>query len=101
MHVSAQTIRNRLHEGGLRARHPQVGVVFTAQHRTGSLALTECSSPMKAGSGDAVENALLHPPAKLGSVSVIVVGGISLGGGRTALHLLARGSLTAIRFPRA
>ena len=25
MHVSAQTVRNRLHEGGMRARRPQVG----------------------------------------------------------------------------
>uniref|UniRef100_A0AAY4AE48 Transposase Tc1-like domain-containing protein n=1 Tax=Denticeps clupeoides TaxID=299321 RepID=A0AAY4AE48_9TELE len=33
VHVSAQTIRNKLHEGGMRARHPQVGVVLTAQHR--------------------------------------------------------------------
>jgi hypothetical protein len=27
--VSAQTVRNRLHEGGMRARRPQVGVVLT------------------------------------------------------------------------
>ena len=38
MHVSAQTVRNRLHEGGMRARRPQVGVVLTAQHRAGRLA---------------------------------------------------------------
>ncbi|KAI3375444.1 hypothetical protein L3Q82_003694 [Scortum barcoo] len=55
VHVSAQTVRNRLHEGGMRARRPQVGVVLTAQHRarrllafakfaTGAL----CSSQMKA-----------------------------------------------------
>ncbi|CDQ98343.1 unnamed protein product [Oncorhynchus mykiss] len=28
VHVSAQTVRNRLHEGGIRARRPQVGVVL-------------------------------------------------------------------------
>ena len=33
VHVSAQTVRNRLHEGGMRARRPHVGVVLTAQHR--------------------------------------------------------------------
>ncbi|KAI3367159.1 hypothetical protein L3Q82_008216 [Scortum barcoo] len=38
VHVSAQTVRNRLHEGGMRARRPQVGVVLTAQHRAGRLA---------------------------------------------------------------
>uniref|UniRef100_A0AAZ3Q5W4 Transposase Tc1-like domain-containing protein n=1 Tax=Oncorhynchus tshawytscha TaxID=74940 RepID=A0AAZ3Q5W4_ONCTS len=38
VHVSAQMVRNRLHEGGMRARRPQVGVVLTAQHRAGRLA---------------------------------------------------------------
>uniref|UniRef100_A0A674AXZ8 Transposase Tc1-like domain-containing protein n=1 Tax=Salmo trutta TaxID=8032 RepID=A0A674AXZ8_SALTR len=38
VHVSAQTVRNRLHEGGMRAQRPQVGVVLTAQHRAGRLA---------------------------------------------------------------
>ncbi|KAI3370730.1 hypothetical protein L3Q82_007099 [Scortum barcoo] len=60
VHVSAQTVRNRLHEGGMRARRPQVGVVLTAQHRAGRLAFARehqdwpirhwCSSQMKAGS---------------------------------------------------
>lgn len=38
VHVSAQTVRNRLHEDGMRARRPQMGVVLTAQHRAGRLA---------------------------------------------------------------
>ena len=38
VHVSAQTVRNRLHEGGMRARRPQVGPVLTAQHRAVRLA---------------------------------------------------------------
>ena len=62
VHVSAQTVRNRLHEGGMRARHPQVGPVLTAQHRAadwhlpqntriGRFAIgTLCSSRMRAGS---------------------------------------------------
>ncbi len=33
VNVSDQTIRNRLHEGGLRARRVLVGPVFTAWHR--------------------------------------------------------------------
>ncbi|KAI3357227.1 hypothetical protein L3Q82_015684 [Scortum barcoo] len=52
-------------------------------------------------SGDAVENVLLPATSssmtRFGSGSVMVWGGISLGG-RTALHVLARGSLTAIRY---
>ena len=33
VHVSDQTVRNRLHEGGMRARRLLVGPVLTAQHR--------------------------------------------------------------------
>uniref|UniRef100_A0AAY4BZF5 Transposase Tc1-like domain-containing protein n=1 Tax=Denticeps clupeoides TaxID=299321 RepID=A0AAY4BZF5_9TELE len=36
-HVSAQTVRNRLHEGGMKAKRPQVGVVLTAPHRAACL----------------------------------------------------------------
>lgn len=32
VNVSTQTIRNKLHEGGLRVRRPVVGPVLTAQH---------------------------------------------------------------------
>ncbi|CDQ56500.1 unnamed protein product [Oncorhynchus mykiss] len=35
VHVSAQTVRNRLHEGGMGDQRPQVGVVLTAHHRAG------------------------------------------------------------------
>lgn len=37
VHVTAQTVTNRLHEDGLRAPRPQMGVVLTAQHRAGRL----------------------------------------------------------------
>ena len=40
VNVSAQTIRDRLHEGGLRAQRPVVGPVLTAQHRGARLAFT-------------------------------------------------------------
>ena len=36
--ISDQTVRNRLHEGGMRARRPLVGPVLTAQHRAARLA---------------------------------------------------------------
>ncbi|KAI3362575.1 hypothetical protein L3Q82_001609 [Scortum barcoo] len=124
VHVSAQTVRNRLHEGGMRARRPQVGVVLTAQHHAGCLAfarehqdwqirhwrpvlftdesrftLSTCDRRDRVwrcrGERSADCNILQHD--RFGSGSVMVWGGISLGG-RTALHVLARGSLTAIRY---
>ncbi|KAL0180183.1 hypothetical protein M9458_025625, partial [Cirrhinus mrigala] len=118
-HVSAQTVRNRLHEGGMRARRPQVGVVLTAQHRAGRLAFARehqdwqirhwrpvlftdestCDRRDRVwrcrGERSAACNILQHD--RFGSGSVMVWGGISLEG-RTALHVLARGSLTAIRY---
>uniref|UniRef100_A0A4W5MI74 Transposase Tc1-like domain-containing protein n=1 Tax=Hucho hucho TaxID=62062 RepID=A0A4W5MI74_9TELE len=124
VHVSAQTVRNRLHEGGMRARRTQVGVVLTAQHRAGRLAfarehqdwqirhwrpvlftdesrftLSTCDRRdrvwRRRGERSAACNILQHD--RFGGGSVMVWGGISLGG-RTALHVLARGSLTAIRY---
>ncbi|KAL0183544.1 hypothetical protein M9458_019240 [Cirrhinus mrigala] len=124
VHVSAQTVRNRLHEGGMRARRPQVGVVLTAQHRAGRLAfarehqdwqirhwcpvlftdesrftLSTCDRRdrvwRRRGERSAACNILQHD--RFGSGSGMVWGGISLEG-HTALHVLARGSLTAIRY---
>ncbi|KAL0177266.1 hypothetical protein M9458_026160, partial [Cirrhinus mrigala] len=124
VHVSAQTVRNRLHEGGMRARRPQVGVVLTAQHHAGRLAfarehqdwqirhwrpvlftderrftLSTCDRRdrvwRRRGEHSAACNILQHD--RFGSGAVMVWGGISLEG-RTALHVLARGSLTAIRY---
>ncbi|KAL0188081.1 hypothetical protein M9458_015180, partial [Cirrhinus mrigala] len=121
VHVSAQTVRNRLHEGGMRARCPQVGVVLTAQHRAERLAfaredqdwqirhwcpvlftdesrftLSTCDRVWRrCGERSAACNILQHD--RFGSGSLMVWGGISLEG-RTALHVLTRGSLTAIRY---
>uniref|UniRef100_A0A8C7UG71 Tc1-like transposase DDE domain-containing protein n=1 Tax=Oncorhynchus mykiss TaxID=8022 RepID=A0A8C7UG71_ONCMY len=124
VHVSAQTVRNRPHEGGMRARRPQLGVVLTPQHRVGQLAFaiehqdwqirhwrpvlftdesrfTLSTSDRRdrvwrrCGERSAACNILQHD--RFGGGSVMVWGGISLGG-RTALHVLARGSLTAIRY---
>ncbi|KAI3369654.1 hypothetical protein L3Q82_025366 [Scortum barcoo] len=110
----------------MRARRPQVGVVLTAQHRAGRLAFArehqDCANNCRhwrpvlftdesrftlstcdrrdrvwrrRGERSAACNILQHD--RFGSGSVMVWGGISLGG-RTALHVLARGSLTAIRY---
>ncbi|KAI3375093.1 hypothetical protein L3Q82_021608 [Scortum barcoo] len=83
-------VRNRLHEGGMRARRPQV--------KAGSQ-LSTCDRRdrvwRRRGERSAACNILQHD--RFGSGSVMVWGGISLGG-RAALHVLARGSLTAIRY---
>lgn len=121
VHVCTQTVRNRLHEGGMRARRPQVGPVLTAQHRAARLAfarehrdwqirhwrpvlftdesrftLSTCDRRVRVwrrpGERSAACNILQHD--RFGGGSVMVWGGISLEG-RTALHVLARGSLTA------
>ena len=70
VNVSAQTIRNRLHEGGLRARRSQ-------------------------GERYAACNIVQHD--RFGGGSVMVWGGISMEG-RTDLYRLENGSLTAIRY---
>lgn len=38
LNISEQTIRNRLHEGGLNARHPFVGPVLSAKHNRARMA---------------------------------------------------------------
>ncbi|KAL0147127.1 hypothetical protein M9458_057651 [Cirrhinus mrigala] len=83
VHVSAQTVRNRLHEGGMRTRRPQVHT----EHVTDVW--------RRRGERSAACDILQHD--RFGSGSVMVWGGISLED-RTALHVLARGSLTAIRY---
>ncbi|KAI4875026.1 hypothetical protein NFI96_013615, partial [Prochilodus magdalenae] len=119
VHVSAQTVRNRLHEDGMRVRHPQMGVVLTAQHRAGHLAFSRehqdwqihhwrpvlftdesrfTQSPCdrrdgvwrRRGERSAACNILQHD--RFDGGSVMVWGGISLEG-----HVLARGNLSAIR----
>ncbi|KAI3370054.1 hypothetical protein L3Q82_024855 [Scortum barcoo] len=106
VHVSAQTVRNRLHEGGMRARRPQDGGcaysptpcrMFGICQRTPRLAMIGTCDRVwrRRGERSAACNILQHD--RFGSGSVMVWGGISLGG-RTALHVLARGSLTAIRY---
>ncbi|KAJ8377134.1 hypothetical protein SKAU_G00077140 [Synaphobranchus kaupii] len=124
VHVSDQTVRNRLHEGGMRARRPVVGPVLTAQHRAARLAfardhqnwqvrhwrpvlftdesrctLSTCDRRERVwrrrGKRYAACNIIQHD--RFGGGSVMVWGGISLEG-RTNLHVLANGTLTAVRY---
>uniref|UniRef100_A0A1A7YAS8 Transposase Tc1-like domain-containing protein n=2 Tax=Iconisemion striatum TaxID=60296 RepID=A0A1A7YAS8_9TELE len=125
VNVSTQTIRNRLHEDGLRARRPVVGPVLTAQHRRAPLAfaqehqnwqvrhwrpvlftdesrftLSTCDRRERVwrrqGERYAACNVVQHD--RFGGGSVMVWGGISMEG-RTDLYCLGNGALTAIRYP--
>ncbi|KAI4888385.1 hypothetical protein NFI96_003394 [Prochilodus magdalenae] len=116
--------RNQLHEDGMRARRPQIGVVLTVQHRAGRLSFARelqdwqihhwcpvlftdesrftqstCDRRHRVwrrrGERSAACNILQHE--RFGSGSVMLWGGICLEG-RTALHVLARGILTAIGY---
>ncbi|KAK0153439.1 Transmembrane protein 245 [Merluccius polli] len=123
VHVFDQTIRNRLYEGGLRARCPLVGPVLTAQHRAARLAfarehqnwqvrhwrpvlftdesrftLSTCNRRERVwrcrGECNAACNIIQHD--WFGG-SVMVWGGVSLEG-CTDLHVIANGTLTAVRY---
>ncbi|KAI3372403.1 hypothetical protein L3Q82_022687, partial [Scortum barcoo] len=89
VHVSAQTDQD------WQIRHWRP-VLFTDESR---FTLSTCDRRdrvwRRRGERSAACNILQHD--QFGSGSVMVWGGISLGG-RTALHVLARGSLTAIRY---
>ncbi|KAI4879945.1 hypothetical protein NFI96_000568 [Prochilodus magdalenae] len=124
VNVSDQTIRNRPHEGGLRARCPVVGPVLTGQHRRARLAfatehqnwqirhrrlvlftdesrfyLSTCDRRDRlwrcGGECYPACNIIQHD--RFGGGSVMVWGGISLEG-RTDLYRLDNGTLTAIRY---
>ena len=108
VHVSDQTVRNRLHEGCMRARHPPV--VLTVKNSAARLALARehywRPSQMREGSQlaqseDAVANVMLPVTSssiiRFGGRSMMVWVGKSLEG-RTNLQVLANGTLTAVRY---
>ncbi|KAI4894176.1 hypothetical protein NFI96_002720 [Prochilodus magdalenae] len=124
VNVSDQTIRNRPHEGGMRARCPVVGPVLTGQHRRARLAfatehqnwqirhrrlvlftdesrfhLSTCDRHdrlwRRRGDYYAACNIIQHD--WFGGGSVMVWEGISLEG-RTDLYRLDNGTLTVIRY---
>ena len=122
--VSSTTIRRRLHEGGLYARRPAICVPLTARHRRDRLnwarmhvhweqdqwrpvlftdesrfALQSDSRRVYIWreSGTRFHSSLIRERATYGGGSVLVWGGISLGG-RTELYVLPQGTLNAQRY---
>ena len=122
--VSDQTVRNRLHGAGLRARRPLRAVPLTAAHRAARLqfaqdhrnwqlrhwrpvlftdesryTLSSCDGRdrtwRRVGERYQPDNIVEHD--RFGGGSVMVWGGISLDG-HTDLHVLQGGTLTAVRY---
>ncbi|MCJ8739449.1 hypothetical protein PDJAM_G00047280 [Pangasius djambal] len=124
VNVSDQTIRDRLHEGGLRARRTLVGPVLSARHRGARLAfaiehqnwqvhhwhpvlftdesrftLSTCDRRERVGRsrGEHYTACIIVQHDRFGGGSVMVWGGISMEG-RSDLYRLDNGTLTAISY---
>ena len=80
--ISTQTIRNRLHDAGLRSRRPAIRVPLTRYHVQMRLAW----APVCVAEHD-----------RFGGGSVMVWAGISAQG-KTDLHVIDNGTLTALRY---
>ncbi|KAK3519321.1 hypothetical protein QTP70_024525, partial [Hemibagrus guttatus] len=96
--VSEQTIRNRLHEDGLKAQHPLVGPLLTAQHLGARLefAIEHQNWQVRHWCPVLFTDECSMTGLVVGQ-SVMVWGGISMEG-RTDLYRLDNGTLTAIRY---
>ncbi|GFU05057.1 transposable element Tcb2 transposase [Trichonephila clavipes] len=94
--VSSQTVRNRLHEGGLYVRRPMVCIPLTPRHRA-------ARRRWAAEHGDWEQHdwsqVLFTNESRfsLERAGWVVWGGISIGG-RTDLHIIRNGTLTGRRY---
>ena len=124
VHVSTQTVRNRLHDDGLRARRPLVCPVLTRAHCVARLEFAREHQPWqlrhwrgvlftnesrftvnhndrrvrvwrRQGERNAECNIIENN--RYGGGSVMVWGGISMDG-RTDLHVFGRGGINAVRY---
>ena len=121
VHLSDQTVRNRLHEDGMRARRPARGHILTAQHRVQRLNFAhehhnwqlrhwrpvlftdESRCTVSTNNRRARvwrrqgANCNIVEVDRYGGGSVMVWAGISLDG-RTDLYVFPRGGITAVRY---
>ena len=106
VHLSNQTVRNRPHEDGMRARRPATGPILTAQHRRARLDFVRehqnrrlhhwiANESRFSVSTNADCNIVEVDRYSRGPVMVWV--GVSLYG-RTDLYVFARGGITAVRY---
>ena len=121
VHVSDQTVRNRLHDAGMRARRPAIRIPLSVNHRRARrewcqehlawdeedwesvlftdeskfcLDFTDGRRRVWRRKGERYHDATIEEHDRYGGGSVMVWGGISLSG-RTDLHVFRRGSVTA------
>lgn len=124
VHLSNQTVRNRLHADGMRARRPATGPILTVAHRTARLdfahehqnwqlrhwrpvlftdesRFTVSTNDRRVRvwrrQGERYADCNIVEVDGYGGGSVMVWGGVSLDG-RTDLHVFARGGITAVRY---
>ncbi|GFW48714.1 transposable element Tcb2 transposase [Trichonephila clavipes] len=96
--VPSQTVRNRLHEGGLYARRPMVCIPLTPRHHDSRFSL-ECDTRrvlVWRDKGTRNNPAFVRERSQYRRAGWMVWGGISLGG-RTDLHIIRNGTLTGRR----
>ena len=121
VHVSDQTVRNRLHDAGMRARRPAIRIPLSVNHRRARrewcqehlawdeedwesvlftdeskfcLDFTDGRRRVWRRKGERYYDATIEEHDRYGGGSVMVWGGISLSG-RTDLHVFRRGGVTA------
>ncbi|GFV86573.1 transposable element Tc1 transposase [Trichonephila clavipes] len=121
--MSSQTVRNRLHEGGLYARRPMVCILLTPRHRAArrrwaaehrdweqhdwsqvlftdeSRFSLECDTRFLVWKDRGTRNnpAFVRERSQYRRAGWMIWGGISIGG-RTDLHIIRNGTLTGRRY---
>ena len=124
VNISTQTVRNRLHEGGLRSRRACIRIPLTQRHRQDRLNwarahvnwrvadwapvlftdesrfcvdFTDRRARVWRRAGERYQDANVAEHDRYGGGSLMIWGGISRAG-QTDLHVLRRGTMTGVRY---
>ncbi|GFV98431.1 transposable element Tcb2 transposase [Trichonephila clavipes] len=98
--VSSQTVRNRLHEGGLYARRPMVCIPLTPRHRAARRRWAAEHRDWEQHDWSQVlftDESRFSLESQYRKAGWMVWGGISIGG-RTDLYIIRNGTLTGRRY---